>query len=134
MLCIAAFAQPVPETLKIPRVTRAPRLADFANGVARETELAVSDYRQMDPRDGAPVSQPTTAFLSYDDKNLYVGRICKDGPAQIRARIAKRKDIESDDRVTLNRQCLRFALEKRSSVLASVFIRPGLPFRWANAG
>ena len=54
------------------------------------------------PADGAPVSQPTTAYLSYDSKNLYVGWICKDDPAKIRARIAKRKDIESDDRVTIN--------------------------------
>jgi hypothetical protein len=102
LVCFAAFSQPAPETLKIPRVTRPPKLADFADGVPRQAELAVSDFRQMDPRDGAPVSQPTTAFLSYDDKNLYVGWICKDDPAKIRARIAKRKDIESDDRVTIN--------------------------------
>ena len=31
-----------------------------------------------------------------------MGWICKDDPKQIRARIAKRKHIESDDRVTIN--------------------------------
>jgi hypothetical protein len=41
-------------------------------------------------------------YLSYDSKNLYVGWICKDDPAKIRARIARRKDIESDDRITIN--------------------------------
>ena len=56
----------------------------------------------MDPTNGAPVSQPTTAYLSFDAHNLYVGWICKDDPAKVRARIAKRKDIESDDRVTIN--------------------------------
>ena len=101
-LCFAAFAQPAAETPHIPRVTRAPKLADFVNGVARERELTITDFRQMDPTDGAPVSQPTTAYLSFDDRNLYVGWICKDDPAKVRARIAKRKDIESDDRVTVN--------------------------------
>ena len=102
LLCVAAFAQSTTETLRIPRVTRAPKLADFVNGIARERELAIADFRQMDPSNGAPVSQPTTAYLSFDDRNLYVGWICKDDPAKIRARIAKRKDIESDDRVTIN--------------------------------
>jgi uncharacterized protein DUF5916/cellulose/xylan binding protein with CBM9 domain len=102
LLCVAAFAQSTTETLRIPRVTRAPKLADFVNGVARVKELAIADFRQMDPSNGAPVSQATTAYLSFDNRNLYVGWICKDDPAKIRARIAKRKDIESDDRVTIN--------------------------------
>ena len=101
-LCFAAFAQSAPETPRIPRVARAPKLADFVNGAAREAELAIGDFRQMDPTNGAPVSQPTTAYLSFDERNLYVGWICKDDPSQVRARIAKRKDIESDDRVTIN--------------------------------
>ena len=102
LLSVAAFAQSTTETLRIPRVTRAPKLADFVTGNAREKELAIADFRQMDPSNGAPVSQATTAYLSFDNRNLYVGWICKDDPAKIRARIAKRKDIESDDRVTIN--------------------------------
>ena len=38
----------------------------------REAELVVTDFRQYMPGDGEPVTQPTTAYLSYDDKNLYV--------------------------------------------------------------
>ncbi len=89
-------------TLTIPRVSRAPKLADFVNAAPREAELEVTDFRQLDPHDGDPVSQPTTAFLSYDDKNLYVAFIAKDDPNLIRARVAKRKQILSDDRVTIN--------------------------------
>jgi len=88
--------------LTIPRVKRAPKLSDFLNNVPREAELVVTDFRQMDPGDGEPVTQPTTAFLSYDDKNLYVGWICKDNPKLIRSRVARRKDILYDDRVTIN--------------------------------
>jgi hypothetical protein len=56
----------------------------------------------MDPTDGAPVTQPTTAYLSYDDSNLYAAFIAKDDPRLIRARVAKRKQIMTDDRVTIN--------------------------------
>ncbi len=89
-------------SITIPRVSRPPKLADFLNGIPREAELAVTDFRQMDPGDGNPVSQPTTAFLSYDSTNLYVAFIARDDPSKIRARIAKRKQIVTDDRVTIN--------------------------------
>jgi hypothetical protein len=88
--------------LQIPRVSRAPRLSDFLNGVPREAELTVTDFRQYTPGDGVPVSQPTTAYLSYDDKNLYIAFVCKDDPKLIRARLAKHDQILEDDRVLVN--------------------------------
>jgi hypothetical protein len=108
-LCAHLGAQPPqekspesPPTLVIPRVKRAPKLSDFLNNVPREAEAVVTDFRQFDPGDGVPISQPTTAYLSYDDDNLYVGWICKDDPKLIRSRVARRKDILWDDRVTIN--------------------------------
>ena len=97
-VCSAVELSPI----RIPRVSRAPKLSDFLDNTPREAEPVVDVFRQFDPHDGAPVSQPTTAFLSYDDKNLYVGWICKDDPGQIHARVAPRKQIELDDRVTIN--------------------------------
>ena len=88
--------------LKIPHVSRAPKLSDFLNGTPREAEAVVTIFRQFDPHDGEPVSQPTAAYLSYDSQNLYVGWICKDDPKKIRARVAPRKQIDTDDRVTIN--------------------------------
>ncbi|HEX8924989.1 MAG TPA: carbohydrate binding family 9 domain-containing protein, partial [Terriglobales bacterium] len=88
--------------LRIPRVSRPPKLSDFVNGTPREAEVAVNTFWQFDPHDGEPISQPTTAYLSYDDKNLYVGWICKDDPKRIYARVAPRKQIKLDDRVTIN--------------------------------
>jgi hypothetical protein len=103
LLTTSAWAQSE-ETpaLTIPRVSRPPKLADFLEGRPREAELTVTDFRQMDPGDGDPASQPTTAFLSYDAQNLYVAFIARDDPRLIRARVAKRKQILSDDRVTIN--------------------------------
>lgn len=96
----AACADEAP--LVIPHVSRAPKLSDFLSGTPREAEAVVNIFRQFDPHDGDSVSQATTAYLSYDEKNLYVGWICKDDPAKIRARIAPRKQIDTDDRVTIN--------------------------------
>jgi hypothetical protein len=70
LLGFAAVLQAQTPTIRIPRVTRPPKLADFLNGTRREAEAVVTDFRQFDPQDGAPVSQPTTAYLSYDDRNL----------------------------------------------------------------
>src|SRR5205807_10064876 len=85
--------------LRIPRVKRPPRLEDFLNGTAREDEPIVTSFTQRDPGDGVPVTEPPTAYLYYDDKNLYVIFVCKDDPRQVRARMAKREDAFSDDMV-----------------------------------
>ena len=100
MTALAAFADQAP--LRIPRASRPPKLSDFLNGTPREAEAVVTVFKQWTPHDGESISQPTTAFLSYDRKNLYVGWICKDDPAKIRARVAPRKQIDTDDRVTIN--------------------------------
>ena len=97
---VAGAVELVP--LRIPRVNRPPKLSDFLDGTPREAEAVVTDFKQFDPHDGEPVSQPTAAYLSYDSKNLYVGWICKDDPAKIHARVAPRKQIDLDDRVTIN--------------------------------
>ena len=89
--------------VNIPKVSRPPKFEDFINGSPREDELVITDFRQLDPGDGDPVSQPTAAYLSYDDKNLYVAFICKeDDPSKIRATIARRDGISIDDRVTVS--------------------------------
>lgn len=63
--------------------------------------VPVTTFRQREPRDGAPASRETTAWLSYDDQNLYVVFACEDDPAQVRASVARREDITSDDYVAV---------------------------------
>lgn len=86
-----------PPTIRIPRVSRPPKLEDFLNNTPREAEAVITGFRQREPHDGEPVSRPTTAYASYDDKNLYVIIDCKDDPSLVRARLSKREDIFSDD-------------------------------------
>jgi hypothetical protein len=111
LLCAATpvvFAQgqanpPLPSATiplsKIPRVTRPPKIEDFLESRPREAELAVTDFRQNIPGDGDPASESTTAYLSYDQKNLYVVFDCKDSSGNVRAHLSKREDLDQDDGV-----------------------------------
>src|SRR5215470_2203748 len=84
---------------RIPRVSRAPKLDDFLLDRPREAELAVDDFRQYIPGDGTPASEKASAYLSYDDKNLYAVFVCHDASGQVRAHLSKREDVDQDDGV-----------------------------------
>src|SRR5260370_7985383 len=84
---------------KIPRVTHPPKLEDFLEDRPREAELRITDFRQNSPGDGTPVTEATTAYLSYDDKNLYVAFLCHDASGEVRAHLSKREDSDQDDGV-----------------------------------
>ncbi len=86
---------------KIPRVHRAPKLEDFLENRPREAELTVSDFRQNSPGDGTPASESTTAYLSYDDKNLYAVFVCQEEAGVVRAHLSKREATDQDDGVGL---------------------------------
>jgi len=114
LVAAPADAQTPPAVITVPRLTRAPALEylEGQDGHATDSSLAaeraaaglgvvVSDFRQREPGDGTPVSQATTAYLSYDDANLYVVFVCRDDPAKVRARVARREEIAADDQVVL---------------------------------
>jgi uncharacterized protein DUF5916 len=84
---------------KIPRVHRAPKLEDFLENHPREAELTVTDFRQNSPGDGTPATESTTAYLSYDDKNLYAVFVCHDEAGAVRAHLSKREASDQDDGV-----------------------------------
>src|SRR5262245_59830340 len=87
--------------LRIPRVSTPPKLEDYLNGGSRPDELKITGFRQREPHDGDPVTQETTAYLSYDDKQLYAIIVCKDEPGQVRAHMNKRENLGGDDMVGL---------------------------------
>jgi hypothetical protein len=93
---------PLTRTLVIPRVATPPSLDDYLDGVPRGDEAAVTTFVQRDPGDGIPASQPTEAYLSYDDEHLYAIFVARDRePEKIRATLAKRETISNDDWVAL---------------------------------
>jgi hypothetical protein len=87
--------------ITIPRVKRAPRLEDFLENLPREAEAVITDFQQREPGDGVPASRSTTAYLSYDDRNLYVVFVCAEEPGRVRATLAKREDIGESDSVAV---------------------------------
>ncbi len=101
LLLLGGTAQALPPAFRIPRVSQPPKLEDFLDGTSREAEVRITGFRQREPGDGTPISQETSAYLSYDDKNLYVIFVCKDEPGQVRARMVKREDITDDDQVAI---------------------------------
>src|SRR5215467_8918572 len=84
------------------RVEHAPKLEDFLGDHPIAPGLKITDFRQREPHDGAPASQETTAYISYDDRNLYVAFICKADPHTLRAHMTRREDIVGDDSVSVS--------------------------------
>ncbi|MBZ5504985.1 MAG: carbohydrate binding family 9 domain-containing protein [Acidobacteriia bacterium] len=91
-------------SLTIPRLQAAPKLGDFegmepASDLARKM-LKIARFTQKEPHDGAPVSQPTEAYLGYTDKNFYAVFLAFDkNPRKLRARMLRRELIDDDDQV-----------------------------------
>jgi hypothetical protein len=94
-----------PTNLAIPRLTRAPVLEDFLNmkpeGEAALQMAKVTNFLQRNPHDGEKVSQPTAAYIGYDQKNIYLVFVCFDDPTKLRARMSAREDIYDDDQVAV---------------------------------
>jgi hypothetical protein len=115
VLALSAFALEAqqgtpPPAFEAIRLAEPPSLEWFvaaSDGPLREPGAAITDLRQRAPGDGTPVSQSTTAFLSYDEDHLYVVFVCKDTPAAIRANISRREDIGDDDAVAIHLDTFR---------------------------
>ena len=89
------------KTVHLTRVSKPPKLDDFLNGAPPPGHARIDDFRQNAPSDGAKATRETVAYLSYDDENLYVVFLCKEEHSKIRARMANRDDISSDDEVAV---------------------------------
>ena len=84
LLLLAGAVQAEPPMLQIPRVTRTPKLEEILVGPSSNNEVSIKDFRQREPGDGVPVSESTVAYLSYDEKNLYIVFVCTDVRDQVR--------------------------------------------------
>lgn len=95
----AAAQTPSPgrPTIQISRVPTPPHLDDYLEG-GTHPGAPVTDFRQRQPKDLEPITQPTTAYLSYDDTQLYVGFVCHaSSVSEVRAHMSKRESVFSDD-------------------------------------
>jgi hypothetical protein len=81
----ASAGQASTPALRIPRGTYKPGSPDYAKARPFDAAAVIKDFRQYEPREGAPVSEETEAYLSYDDDNLYAILDVKGDPGEIRA-------------------------------------------------
>jgi len=91
-----------PPRIQLPKVGVPPRIEDYLDGNERSQELKVAEFRQREPNDGDAPQLRTTAYLSYDDANLYAIFVCEESQRDLRAHMSRREDIEEDDHVILN--------------------------------
>src|SRR5256886_11185537 len=109
MLCVLgptlaplrAQGPPQGGVVRISRTHTPPAIEDFVAGDPPESTLTVTEFRQFEPGDGVPASDATTAYVSYDDANLYVVFVCRSAPRLVRAGLTKREDILADDGVAV---------------------------------
>ena len=94
-----------PPVLTIPRLPRAPSLDDFLTmrpqGDVALQMAKVTGFTQRNPHDGQAVTEPTEAYLGYDQKFLYVVFVCFDDPGKVRGRLSRREDVYDDDQVEI---------------------------------
>lgn len=92
-------------SLKVPRVSHAPKLEDFAGmqpqGAALELQK-ITDFIQNQPSDGKPGTERTDGYLGYDQSNFYIVLVCWDSKHDVRANLTRREPstpFDSDDYV-----------------------------------
>lgn len=101
-LGLAAGAIPPLRSVAVPKLAQSPSLASLLESFPPAGFAPVEGFVQHDPREGVPVSQPTRAFLAYDNRDFYVVFDCRDAdPGAIRAQITRRDDVLGDDYVGL---------------------------------
>src|SRR5438067_13775378 len=80
-----------PPTVTAVRVDRAPVVDGRLEDTKWSLAPAVTDFRQTDPDEGAPVSEATAVRVLYDGTAVYVGaRLFDSAPARIVRRLARR--------------------------------------------
>jgi hypothetical protein len=95
-----AAAQNVRPTTSALRVDTGVVIDGRLDEAAWEHAQAIIDFRQRDPREGEPATEPTIVKLLFDEEYLYVGARLRDSdPQQIRAtELTRDGDFEGDDR------------------------------------
>ena len=91
------------QSVTIPRLTSAPRLAEIASSASLDRPIAIphmvaiEGLVQRSPVDGAVISESTAVYLGYDTQHVYALFVCSYPPGAVRAHRVNRDRIPDDD-------------------------------------
>ncbi len=86
----------------IPRLDNEPKLSDFMTAPVRSRAagemLRIGNFVERYPDDGAPVTEPTVAYLGYTREYFFAAFVCQEkAPGLIRAHMLARDSLGDDD-------------------------------------
>ena len=70
-------------TVRATRVAQPPRIDGSLDEPLYREVASMSDFIQMEPRNGAPATERTEAWLTFDNSNVYVSVKCWDTQGDI---------------------------------------------------
>ena len=96
-------ADPSKPTMRVRRATSAITIDGRLDDEAWVSAVAIDDFTQVDPVEGAAPTQRTVMRLLYDENNLYVGVRCYEtDPSLIIARdMTRDSGLRDDDHITI---------------------------------
>jgi hypothetical protein len=85
--------------IRIARFDKAPLIDGKLDDEVWKQATIFKDFIQTSPGDNIAPSRETIAMMGYDSKFLYLGFHCFDEPNNVRATVAKRDQVFSDDNI-----------------------------------
>jgi hypothetical protein len=85
--------------IRITRFDKAPVIDGKLDDEVWKQAAVLKDFYDIDPGDNLPAEKRTEVMLGYDPKFLYIAFHCYDEPDKVRATVARRDNIFSDDYV-----------------------------------
>jgi Domain of unknown function (DUF5916)/Carbohydrate family 9 binding domain-like len=87
--------------INIPKTTAAPTIDGHLDEEVWKQAALFKDFYQTGPGYNTPPSKQTEAYITYDEKFLYVAFKCWDERDKIRATVAKRDNVFGEDNVRM---------------------------------
>ena len=87
--------------VRIPKLAAAPQIDGQLNDAIWQDAAVFGDFIQIQPGDNVPPTHPTEFMMAYDAKNLYVAFRVIQERDKVRATVARRDNIFSDDYVLM---------------------------------
>jgi len=85
----------------VPRFDKPPTIDGKLDEEVWKQGAVFKDFLQTNPGDNIAPSRPTEMWMGYDSRTLYMAFHCYDEPDKVRASVAKRDEIFSDDNVRI---------------------------------